>query len=126
MSYLVYVNWKDGKKIVVSSKLANAKCPQKIIKFYERHLKFVMALLVFLPNCVLHEKSGIGSLLTRSLVSRVRLLERSVTKKTPINAICSGTDNDVFTLNVPRAVGKIPALVLVSVGPNSYTGTDTG
>ncbi|KAH6576816.1 hypothetical protein BASA62_001198 [Batrachochytrium salamandrivorans] len=96
----VYVNWKDGKKIVVSSKLANAKCPQKIIKFYERHLKFVMALLVFLPNCVLHEKSGIGSLLTRSLVSRVRLLERSVTKKTPINAICSGTDNDVFTLNV--------------------------
>ncbi|KAH9250260.1 hypothetical protein BASA81_011941 [Batrachochytrium salamandrivorans] len=25
---------------------------------------------------------------------------RSVTKKTPINAICSGTDNDVFTLNV--------------------------
>ncbi|KAH6561499.1 hypothetical protein BASA60_011469 [Batrachochytrium salamandrivorans] len=43
---------------------------------------------------------GIGSLLTRSLVSRVRLLERSVTKRTPINAICSGTDNDVFTLNV--------------------------
>ncbi|KAH6570625.1 hypothetical protein BASA60_007605 [Batrachochytrium salamandrivorans] len=50
----------------------------------------------------------------RSLVSRVRLLERSVTKRTPINAICSGTDNDVFTLNVQRAVGKIPALVLVS------------
>ncbi|KAH9251723.1 hypothetical protein BASA81_010393 [Batrachochytrium salamandrivorans] len=25
---------------------------------------------------------------------------RSVTKRTPINAICSGTDNDVFTLNV--------------------------
>ncbi|KAH9271313.1 hypothetical protein BASA83_006402 [Batrachochytrium salamandrivorans] len=42
----------------------------------------------------------IGSPLTRSLVSRVRLLERSVTKRTPINAICSGTDNDVFTLNV--------------------------
>ncbi|KAH9262778.1 hypothetical protein BASA83_013749 [Batrachochytrium salamandrivorans] len=33
-------------------------------------------------------ETGIGSLLTRSLVSRVRLLERSVTKKTPINAIC--------------------------------------
>ncbi|KAH9266790.1 hypothetical protein BASA84_000966 [Batrachochytrium salamandrivorans] len=32
----------------------------------------------------------------------------------PINAICSGTDNDVFTLNVQVAVGKIPALVLVS------------
>ncbi|KAH9267036.1 hypothetical protein BASA83_010236 [Batrachochytrium salamandrivorans] len=45
-------------------------------------------------------ETGIGSLLTRSLVSRVRLLERSVTKKTPINAICSSTDNDVFTLNV--------------------------
>ncbi|KAH6590343.1 hypothetical protein BASA50_009318 [Batrachochytrium salamandrivorans] len=45
-------------------------------------------------------ETGIGSLLTRSLVSRVRLLERSVTKKTPISAICSGTDNDVFTLNV--------------------------
>ncbi|KAH6587458.1 hypothetical protein BASA50_011345 [Batrachochytrium salamandrivorans] len=37
-------------------------------------------------------ETGIGSLLTRSLVSRVRLLERSVTKRTPINAICSGTD----------------------------------
>ncbi|KAH9268143.1 hypothetical protein BASA83_009535 [Batrachochytrium salamandrivorans] len=45
-------------------------------------------------------ENGIGSLLTRPLVSRVRLLERSVTKRTPINAICSGTDNDVFTLNV--------------------------
>ncbi|KAH9245368.1 hypothetical protein BASA81_017149 [Batrachochytrium salamandrivorans] len=45
-------------------------------------------------------ETGIGVLLTRSLVSRVRLLERSVTKRTPINAICSGTDNDVFTLNV--------------------------
>ncbi|KAH9252180.1 hypothetical protein BASA81_009932 [Batrachochytrium salamandrivorans] len=59
-------------------------------------------------------ETGIGSLLTRSLVSRVRLLERSVTKRTPINAICSGTDNDVFTLNVQGQVGKIPALVLVS------------
>ncbi|KAH9272553.1 hypothetical protein BASA83_005053 [Batrachochytrium salamandrivorans] len=45
-------------------------------------------------------ETGIGSLLTRSLVSRVRLLERSVTKRTPINVICSCTDNDVFTLNV--------------------------
>ncbi|KAH6598593.1 hypothetical protein BASA50_003632 [Batrachochytrium salamandrivorans] len=59
-------------------------------------------------------ETGIGSLLTRSLVSRVRFLERSVTKKTPINAICSGTDNDVFTLNVQGVVGKISALVLVS------------
>ncbi|KAH9274926.1 hypothetical protein BASA83_002638 [Batrachochytrium salamandrivorans] len=45
-------------------------------------------------------ETGIGPLLTRSLVLRIRLLERSVTKRTPINAICSGTDNDVFTLNV--------------------------
>ncbi|KAH6568122.1 hypothetical protein BASA62_005669 [Batrachochytrium salamandrivorans] len=45
-------------------------------------------------------ETGIGSLLTRSLVSRVRLLERSVTKRTPINVICSGTDNDVLALNV--------------------------
>ncbi|KAH9250720.1 hypothetical protein BASA81_011503 [Batrachochytrium salamandrivorans] len=59
-------------------------------------------------------ETGIGSLLTRSLVSRVRLLERSVTKRTPINVICSGTDNDVFYTECPRAVGKIPALVLVS------------
>ncbi|KAH9252655.1 hypothetical protein BASA81_009436 [Batrachochytrium salamandrivorans] len=59
-------------------------------------------------------ETGIGSLLTRSLVSRVRLLERYVTKRTPINAICSGTDNDVFTLNVQGAVDTIPALVLVS------------
>ncbi|KAH6602068.1 hypothetical protein BASA61_001481 [Batrachochytrium salamandrivorans] len=59
-------------------------------------------------------ETGIGSFLTCSLVSRVRLLERSVTKITPINAICSGTGNDVFHTECPRAVGKIPALVLVS------------
>ncbi|KAH9264288.1 hypothetical protein BASA83_012243 [Batrachochytrium salamandrivorans] len=56
-----------------------------------------LSVLAFGPLLV---ETGIGSLLTRSLVSRVRLLERSVTKRTPINAICSGTDNDVFTLNV--------------------------
>ncbi|KAH9270468.1 hypothetical protein BASA83_007468 [Batrachochytrium salamandrivorans] len=50
---------------------------------------------------------GDWSLLTRSVVSRVRLFERSVTKRTPINAICSGADNDVFTLNVQGSVGKI-------------------
>ncbi|KAH9266724.1 hypothetical protein BASA83_010402 [Batrachochytrium salamandrivorans] len=53
-----------------------------------------------LPLEPLLVETGIGSLLTRSLVSRVRSLERSVTKRTPINAICSGTDDDVFTLNV--------------------------
>ncbi|KAH9247380.1 hypothetical protein BASA81_015008 [Batrachochytrium salamandrivorans] len=55
---------------------------------------------LFTPIGPLLVETGIWSLLTRSLVSRVRLLERSVTKKTPINAICSSTDNDVFTLNV--------------------------
>ncbi|KAH9276024.1 hypothetical protein BASA83_001297 [Batrachochytrium salamandrivorans] len=71
-------------------------------------------------------ETGIGSLLTRSLVARVRLLERSVTKKTSINAICSSTDNGVCYTECPRAVGKIPTLVSGLVGPNSYTGTDTG
>ncbi|KAH9244784.1 hypothetical protein BASA81_017799 [Batrachochytrium salamandrivorans] len=70
-------------------------------------------------------ETGIGSLLTRSLVSRVRLLERSVTKRTPINAICSGTDNDVFTLNVQGQLVRSSAGSGL-VGPNSYTGTDTG
>ncbi|KAH9271653.1 hypothetical protein BASA83_006020 [Batrachochytrium salamandrivorans] len=41
-------------------------------------------------------ETGIGSLLTRSLVSRVRLLERSVTKKTPINAICSAIQEQIL------------------------------
>ncbi|KAH9268880.1 hypothetical protein BASA83_009168 [Batrachochytrium salamandrivorans] len=71
-------------------------------------------------------ETGIGSLLTRSLVSRVRFLERSMTKRTPINAICSGTDNDVFTLNVQGAVGKIPAPVLVSSDQTAIQETDTG
>ncbi|KAH9262634.1 hypothetical protein BASA83_013762 [Batrachochytrium salamandrivorans] len=57
-------------------------------------------------------ETGIGSLLTRSLVSRVRLLERSVTKRTPINALL-WYRHDVYT-ECLRAVGKIPALVLVS------------
>ncbi|KAH6602814.1 hypothetical protein BASA61_000749 [Batrachochytrium salamandrivorans] len=41
-------------------------------------------------------ETGIGSLLTRSLVSRVRLLERSVTKRTPINAICSAIQEQIL------------------------------
>ncbi|KAH9277136.1 hypothetical protein BASA83_000663 [Batrachochytrium salamandrivorans] len=59
-------------------------------------------------------ETGIDSLLTRSLVSRVRLLERSVTKRTPINAICSGTDNDVFTLNVQGQLVRSQRWFLVS------------
>ncbi|KAH6568120.1 hypothetical protein BASA62_005667 [Batrachochytrium salamandrivorans] len=63
-------------------------------------------------------KLGVGSLLTRSLVSRVRLLERSVTKRTPINAICSETDNDVFTLNVQ---GQLVDLSAGSVSSDQTT-----
>ncbi|KAH9253277.1 hypothetical protein BASA81_008788 [Batrachochytrium salamandrivorans] len=44
-------------------------------------------------------KLGLG-LFSLAIGITARLLERSVTKRTPINAICSGTDNDVFTLNV--------------------------
>ncbi|KAH9249094.1 hypothetical protein BASA81_013213 [Batrachochytrium salamandrivorans] len=53
-----------------------------------------------LPSDPFWLKLGIGSLLTRSLVSRVRLLERSVTKKTPINAICSVQTMTCLHLNV--------------------------
>ncbi|KAH9269249.1 hypothetical protein BASA83_008741 [Batrachochytrium salamandrivorans] len=70
-------------------------------------------------------ETGIGSLLTRSLVSRVRLLERSVTKRTPINAICSGTDNDVFTLNVQGQLVRSQRWFW-SRRTKHYTGTDTG
>ncbi|KAH6591402.1 hypothetical protein BASA61_004912 [Batrachochytrium salamandrivorans] len=66
-------------------------------------LFFSLSICLYLPLLV---KTGIGSLLTRSLVSRVRLLERSVTKKTPINAICSGTDNGVLALNVQGRLVK--------------------
>ncbi|KAH9263390.1 hypothetical protein BASA83_013222 [Batrachochytrium salamandrivorans] len=47
-------------------------------------------------------ETGIGSLLTRSLVSRVRLLERSVTKRTPsmLSALSDQrqSSNDSFAL----------------------------
>ncbi|KAH9262199.1 hypothetical protein BASA82_000762 [Batrachochytrium salamandrivorans] len=41
-----------------------------------------------------------ASTTTSSCLPLLLLSTRSVTKRTPINAICSGTDNDVFTLNV--------------------------
>ncbi|KAH6561013.1 hypothetical protein BASA62_010129 [Batrachochytrium salamandrivorans] len=65
-------------------------------------------------------KLELASLLTRSLVSRARLLERSVTKRTPINAICSVQTMMVYT-ECPRAVGKSPSAGSGLVGPNSYT-----
>ncbi|KAH9253454.1 hypothetical protein BASA81_008500 [Batrachochytrium salamandrivorans] len=45
-------------------------------------------------------ETGIGSLLTRSLVSRVRLLERIRDQENTHQCHLLGTDNDVFTLNV--------------------------
>ncbi|KAJ2995666.1 hypothetical protein HDV02_000565 [Globomyces sp. JEL0801] len=38
--FIVYVNWKDGLKTHHSSLVANKKLPQKLIKFYEKHLRF--------------------------------------------------------------------------------------
>ncbi|RHZ80602.1 hypothetical protein Glove_134g224 [Diversispora epigaea] len=38
---LVYVTWKFGFKSVHTSTVANFKCPQKVIKFYEKHIRFV-------------------------------------------------------------------------------------
>ncbi|KAH6600495.1 hypothetical protein BASA50_002240 [Batrachochytrium salamandrivorans] len=59
-------------------------------------------------------ETGIGSLLTRSLVSRVRLLERSVTKRTTHQCHLLWYRQWRVYTECPRAVGKIPALVLVS------------
>ncbi|KAH9245294.1 hypothetical protein BASA81_017224 [Batrachochytrium salamandrivorans] len=53
----------------------------------------------------------------------VRLLERSVTKRTPINASVRVQTMHVFTLNVQGAVGKIPSAGSGLVGPNTIHGT---
>ncbi|KAG9294655.1 hypothetical protein G9A89_008134 [Geosiphon pyriformis] len=37
---LIYVNWKDGHRTVHPATEANIRCPQKIIHFYENHLRF--------------------------------------------------------------------------------------
>ncbi|PVU89140.1 hypothetical protein BB559_005230 [Furculomyces boomerangus] len=37
---IVYVVWKDGKRSVHPSSVVNAKCPQKVIQFYEERLRF--------------------------------------------------------------------------------------
>jgi len=36
----VYLIWKNGCHTVHPSKIANLKCPQKILEFYQNHLKF--------------------------------------------------------------------------------------
>ncbi|KAK9764480.1 hypothetical protein K7432_018677 [Basidiobolus ranarum] len=36
----IYLIWKNGKRTVHNAEDANKKCPQKVIKFYESHLRF--------------------------------------------------------------------------------------
>ncbi|KAG1052016.1 hypothetical protein G6F49_010731 [Rhizopus delemar] len=36
--FLIYVEWKEGIRSVHHSTQINARCPQKMIDFYERHL----------------------------------------------------------------------------------------
>ena len=37
---LITLKWKDGELTTEPNKVANLRCPQKIIAFYEKHLKF--------------------------------------------------------------------------------------
>ncbi|GBB97898.1 hypothetical protein RclHR1_00310026 [Rhizophagus clarus] len=37
---LIYLNWKNGHRTRHPASVANLMCPQKIIRFYEEHLKF--------------------------------------------------------------------------------------
>ncbi|UZO29252.1 uncharacterized protein OCT59_022735 [Rhizophagus irregularis] len=36
----IYLNWKSGHRTRHPASVANLMCPQKIIRFYEEHLKF--------------------------------------------------------------------------------------
>ncbi|KAI5303783.1 hypothetical protein KEM56_007196 [Ascosphaera pollenicola] len=36
----VYLNWTNGNKSRVSTEMANKKCPQKMLQFYEQHIVF--------------------------------------------------------------------------------------
>ncbi|CAG8526819.1 943_t:CDS:2 [Paraglomus occultum] len=36
----VYLHWKNGQRTVHDSREVNEKCPQKVISFYEKHLRF--------------------------------------------------------------------------------------
>ncbi|KAI0403266.1 heterochromatin protein one [Xylaria palmicola] len=38
---IVYLTWKDGKKTQHDTKVIYARCPQKMLRFYERHVKIV-------------------------------------------------------------------------------------
>ncbi|RWA10155.1 hypothetical protein EKO27_g4953 [Xylaria grammica] len=39
----VYLTWKDGKKTQHDTKVIYSRCPQKMLQFYERHVKIVPA-----------------------------------------------------------------------------------
>ncbi|KAI1374476.1 heterochromatin protein one [Hypoxylon crocopeplum] len=40
---IVYVTWKNGHKTQHDTKVIYQRCPQKMLQFYERHVKIVMA-----------------------------------------------------------------------------------
>lgn len=37
---MIYLKWHDGDETCHASKIANINCPQRILQFYEDHLKF--------------------------------------------------------------------------------------
>ncbi|KAI4862522.1 heterochromatin protein one [Hypoxylon rubiginosum] len=39
---IVYLTWKDGHKTQHDTKTVYSRCPQKMLQFYERHVKIVM------------------------------------------------------------------------------------
>ncbi|KAH9272265.1 hypothetical protein BASA83_005357 [Batrachochytrium salamandrivorans] len=69
-------------------------------------------------------ETGIGSLLTRSLVSRVRLLERSVTKRTPINAICSAIQEQILADTTSQTKDS-QATTLICIDGDLYEHVET-
>ncbi|OCF75710.1 hypothetical protein I204_03002 [Kwoniella mangroviensis CBS 8886] len=42
---VIYLTMVGGEKVAVSTDLAYKRCPQKVLKFYEKHLKYVLFLL---------------------------------------------------------------------------------
>ncbi|OTB02197.1 hypothetical protein M426DRAFT_322906 [Hypoxylon sp. CI-4A] len=40
---IVYLTWKDGHKTQHDTKAVYKRCPQKMLQFYERHVKIVMS-----------------------------------------------------------------------------------
>ncbi|KAI5919648.1 heterochromatin protein one [Camillea tinctor] len=40
---LVYLTWKNGKKTQHETKVIYQRCPQKMLQYYERHVKIVMS-----------------------------------------------------------------------------------